>query len=146
MKRHNNTFNPKAKIHIYTPSSSSDDQWGSLQTDQEHARIRSNMSPLTSDTSTSVSFTSLSSSITRFRTDFDELKCKMRIFGESLNLCRCIASDFKNKLLAMERRLEYLERRQKMERSESNYSAIIQKNKLLSHKTLQDAKVSCMYS
>ncbi|XP_059046832.1 uncharacterized protein LOC131842310 [Achroia grisella] len=144
MKRH--LFSSKAKIHIYTDTSTSSEDQGSAMGQQEHARVRrlaaegSILSPTNSTTSTSVSNTSLSSSISRFRTDFEELKCKMRIFGESLSLCRCIADDFRNKLTQMERRLENLERRHRLRRSESNYSAIIQKNKRLSHKTQQDAK------
>ncbi|XP_052758001.1 uncharacterized protein LOC128202279 [Galleria mellonella] len=92
---------------------------------QEHARVRrlpqesSILSPATSDSTTSVSNTSLSSSISRFRNDFEELKCKMKIFGESLNLCRCIADDFRSKLTQMERRLENLERRHRLWRVSS---------------------------
>ncbi|CAH2242833.1 jg22680 [Pararge aegeria aegeria] len=68
----------------------------------------------TTDTSTSMSKTSISSSISRFRNDFDDLKCKMRIFGESLNLCHCIANDFQNRISLMERRLQRLEDRHRL--------------------------------
>ncbi|XP_063898676.1 uncharacterized protein LOC135119074 [Helicoverpa armigera] len=112
---------------------------------QEHARPRikaqkSSVSRMSIDEASSNA--SLSSSITRFRGDFDTFKCKMRIFGESLNLCRCIADDFRSRLSTMEKRLDNLEKRQRLYRSASNYSAIIQKNKLLSYKCLKEMKVS----
>ncbi|CAG9577035.1 unnamed protein product [Danaus chrysippus] len=93
-----------------------------------------------SDAATSVSKASLTTSISRFRSDFDDLKCKIRIFGESLNLCQCIANDFQKRMTFMEKRLQNLEERQKLAVRESNYSAIIQKNQRLSHKTKQEAK------
>ncbi|KAI8433466.1 hypothetical protein MSG28_015501 [Choristoneura fumiferana] len=82
---------------------------------QEHGRTRNRYVDLgkNSDSSASISKASLASSIANFRCDFEDLKCKMTIFGESLNLCRCIADDFKNKLLRMEKRLQHLEKRQK---------------------------------
>ncbi|CAF4956781.1 unnamed protein product [Pieris macdunnoughi] len=93
----------------------------------------------TVDTATSTSRPSLTSSISRFRSDFEQLKCKARIFGESMNLCRCIADDYNKRLGFMEKRLINLEQRQRLT-GESNYSAIIQKNQKLSHKTKQDVK------
>ncbi|XP_047513798.1 choline/ethanolamine kinase isoform X3 [Pieris napi] len=93
----------------------------------------------TIDTATSTSRPSLTSSISRFRSDFEQLKCKARIFGESMNLCRCIADDYNKRLGFMEKRLINLEQRQRLT-GESNYSAIIQKNQKLSHKTKQDVK------
>ncbi|CAB3233536.1 unnamed protein product [Arctia plantaginis] len=89
---------------------------------QEHGRTKAKLyaqaiiSPTRSivDVTGSISLTSISSSITRLRLDFDEFKCKMKIFGESLNLCKCIASDFKNKMKWMEKRLDNLEKRHKL--------------------------------
>ncbi|KAJ0183015.1 hypothetical protein K1T71_000991 [Dendrolimus kikuchii] len=144
-------FDSRPEVHTHTEESSTSSS-NRPTIAQEHARPRIKTpqdltfflphTSSTSDVTTSVSNTSLSSSISRFRIDFEELKCKMRIFGESLNLCKCIADDFRNKLSFMERRLQNLERRHHIWRSESNYSAIIQKNKWLSSKTIGAAKVS----
>ncbi|CAK1546579.1 unnamed protein product [Leptosia nina] len=68
----------------------------------------------TIDTATSTSRTSLTSSISRFRLDFEQFKCKARIFGESMSLCQCIADDFNKRLGFMEKRLVNLEQRQRL--------------------------------
>ncbi|CAH2988241.1 unnamed protein product [Chilo suppressalis] len=139
MKRRNIPGKQSTKILINASSSSSDERVSQHQV-QAAVRRKYDLSPLISRATMLSSDASLSSSITRFRTDFNDLKCKMRIFGESLNLCQCMASDFKAKLALMERRLQDLEKREKIERTGSNYSAIIQKNRALSSRTLQDAK------
>ncbi|XP_045508796.1 uncharacterized protein LOC123704451 [Colias croceus] len=104
-------------------------------------RLRPDASASTSsaDARTSPSKASLTSSIHRFRSDFEQLQCKARVFGESVGLCRCIAEDFQKRVSFMERRLQSLEQRQ-VQTTEKNYSAIIQKNQRLSHKMKQDAK------
>lgn len=144
MHRTKSQFESKSKTKVNDESSTSSSDQATVYAHQEHAKPRAKvdhiLSPSTSDTSISISKQSLTSSISRFRSDFDELKCKMKIFGESLNLCRCIAKDFNVKLSNMEKRLEQLEKRQVVFRNQSNYSAIIQKNKKLSHKTQADAK------
>ncbi|XP_061381487.1 uncharacterized protein LOC116776704 [Danaus plexippus] len=119
--------------HLNDESSNSDSQ-------NDSSRYLNN-SDTTSDAATSVSKASLTTSISRFRSDFDDLKCKIRIFGESLNLCHCIANDFQKRMSFMEKRLQNLEERQKLAVRESNYSAIIQKYQRLSHKTKQEAKL-----
>ncbi|CAH4034134.1 unnamed protein product [Pieris brassicae] len=128
-------------------SSSSEGAWPRVG--GRHPRPSESLTSSTIDTATSTSRPSLTSSISRFRSDFEQLKCKARIFGESMNLCRCIADDYNKRLGFMEKRLINLEQRQRLTvgvttniwMGESNYSAIIQKNQKLSHKTKQDVKV-----
>ncbi|XP_045487459.1 uncharacterized protein LOC123689832 [Pieris rapae] len=119
-------------------SSSSEGAWPRFG--GRRPRPSESLTSTTIDTATSTSRPSLTSSISRFRSDFEQLKCKARIFGESMNLCRCIADDYNKRLGFMEKRLINLEQRQRLT-GESNYSAIIQKNQKLSHKTKQDVKV-----
>ncbi|KAJ8706429.1 hypothetical protein PYW08_011055 [Mythimna loreyi] len=136
-------------VVVIQESSSDSSEHGTIcygMVPQEHARPRlklqksSMISRMTMDDQDALSKTSLSSSITRFRGDFDTFKCKMRVFGESLHLCRCIADDFRVKLEKMDKRLENLERRQKLFKKTSNYSQIIQKNKLLSQRSMKDVR------
>ncbi|CAH2101723.1 unnamed protein product [Euphydryas editha] len=111
---------------------------------RQRCDLISNSSRLTSDASTFTSKISLPSSLSRFREDFNELKCKMRIFGESVSLCHCIADDYQKRMTFLEKRLQNLEEQHQLMYRENNYSAIIQKNKLLSNRTRQEAKVSTL--
>ncbi|XP_049883756.1 uncharacterized protein LOC126379153 isoform X2 [Pectinophora gossypiella] len=158
-RRHpRSVFNDRVKVKVYQDNavlqkegSSPDLSGGSGGSElvvsshhdfREHRRrelsLQSSIMVHSSGSSSSSSFSgnnSMDESLHRYRDDFDDMRCKIKIFGESLNLCNCIASDFKGRLTYMERRLKGLERRQKHAGNESNYSRIIQKNKQLSAKT-----------
>ncbi|CAH0699456.1 unnamed protein product [Spodoptera exigua] len=126
-KKYNNILREKRKnravISIRVQESSSESSGDQMNlryhtVPQEHVRPSLNEQKSTgrvvaSEETPALACPSLTSCISKLHNDYEEFRRKMRIFGESLNSCKCIDNNFKIRLSAMEKQLDILEKRQK---------------------------------